>query len=191
MLLPFVALVAAYLVGVDLSGPLYWVLVGALVRDRRLIWAECLRGARAAAAPAEPPASPPPRATAVIAAYLPNEADTIVETLEAFLRQEYSGGAAGRARLQHPDPDGGRGRAAASWPGSTPTSTVIRVEDSTSKAQNVNAALRVADGEFVGIFDADHHPMDGRLRARLALAGRRRRRGAGPLRDPQRRRHPR
>ena len=42
-----------------------------------------------------------------------------------------------------------------------PDLTVLKVEDSTSKAQNVNAALRVADGEFVGIFDADHHPMAG------------------------------
>ena len=38
---------------------------------------------------------------------------------------------------------------------------MIKVHDSTSKAQNVNAALRVAEGEFVGIFDADHHPMAG------------------------------
>ena len=36
---------------------------------------------------------------------------------------------------------------------------MIKVPDSTSKAQNVNAALRVVEGEFVGIFDADHHPM--------------------------------
>ena len=42
-----------------------------------------------------------------------------------------------------------------------PDLTVIKVEDSTSKAQNVNAALRVAEGEIVGIFDADHHPMPG------------------------------
>ena len=34
----------------------------------------------------------------------------------------------------------------------------LRVEGSTSKAQNVNAALRHARGEFVGLFDADHHP---------------------------------
>ena len=38
---------------------------------------------------------------------------------------------------------------------------MLKVEDSTSKAQNVNAALRVATGEFVGIFDADHHPAAG------------------------------
>jgi cellulose synthase/poly-beta-1,6-N-acetylglucosamine synthase-like glycosyltransferase len=34
----------------------------------------------------------------------------------------------------------------------------LRVEGSTSKAQNVNAALAHVDGDFVGIFDADHHP---------------------------------
>jgi cellulose synthase/poly-beta-1,6-N-acetylglucosamine synthase-like glycosyltransferase len=36
-----------------------------------------------------------------------------------------------------------------------------RVEGSTSKAQNVNAALSVVTGEFVGVFDADHHPAPG------------------------------
>jgi cellulose synthase/poly-beta-1,6-N-acetylglucosamine synthase-like glycosyltransferase len=42
-----------------------------------------------------------------------------------------------------------------------PALAVLKVPDSTSKAQNVNAALRVAEGEFVGIFDADHHPAAG------------------------------
>jgi hypothetical protein len=35
---------------------------------------------------------------------------------------------------------------------------VVRVDGSESKAQNVNAALSEATGEFIGIFDADHHP---------------------------------
>jgi cellulose synthase/poly-beta-1,6-N-acetylglucosamine synthase-like glycosyltransferase len=34
----------------------------------------------------------------------------------------------------------------------------MRVDGSESKAQNVNAALSAATGEFIGIFDADHHP---------------------------------
>jgi cellulose synthase/poly-beta-1,6-N-acetylglucosamine synthase-like glycosyltransferase len=34
----------------------------------------------------------------------------------------------------------------------------VRVEDSTSKAQNINAALSLVEGEFTGIFDADHRP---------------------------------
>ncbi len=34
----------------------------------------------------------------------------------------------------------------------------FKVENSTSKAQNVNAAMSHVTGEFVGMFDADHHP---------------------------------
>ena len=34
----------------------------------------------------------------------------------------------------------------------------LKVEGSTSKAQNVNAAMSHVRGEFVGMFDADHHP---------------------------------
>jgi cellulose synthase/poly-beta-1,6-N-acetylglucosamine synthase-like glycosyltransferase len=36
-----------------------------------------------------------------------------------------------------------------------------RVDHSTSKAQNVNAALALATGAFVGMFDADHHSAPG------------------------------
>ena len=39
-----------------------------------------------------------------------------------------------------------------------PNFTAMRVEQSTSKAQNVNAALSYVSGAFVAIFDADHHP---------------------------------
>lgn len=35
---------------------------------------------------------------------------------------------------------------------------LLRVENSKSKAQNVNRAMLIATGEFVGVFDADHHP---------------------------------
>lgn len=37
----------------------------------------------------------------------------------------------------------------------------LQVHGSTSKAQNVNAALARVTGEFVGLFDADHHPDPG------------------------------
>ena len=123
------------------------------------IWAESAQALDPPRLP-DAPDRPAPRASAVIAAYLPNEADTIVETLRSFLAQEYSGGL--QVVLAY----------------NTPTLmpieaellqlahdheqlTVIKVPDSTSKAQNVNAALRVVEGEFVGIFDADHHPMPG------------------------------
>ncbi|RYJ04615.1 MAG: glycosyltransferase, partial [Actinomycetales bacterium] len=112
--------------------------------------------------PARPPvpSRPAPRATAIIAAYLPNEADTIVETVHSFLAQEYSGGLQvvlaynTPIRLEIEDELAALDR-------EHPGLVVLKVPDSTSKAQNVNAALRVADGEFVGIFDADHHPMTG------------------------------
>jgi cellulose synthase/poly-beta-1,6-N-acetylglucosamine synthase-like glycosyltransferase len=38
---------------------------------------------------------------------------------------------------------------------------VVRVEGSTSKAQNVNAVLHLARGKITGMFDADHEPRPG------------------------------
>ena len=42
-----------------------------------------------------------------------------------------------------------------------PRLVLLRVRDSVSKAQNVNAALSRVTGDFVGVFDADHHPAQG------------------------------
>lgn len=157
--LPFLALVGLHTLGLDASSVVYWTLVGALTMTAGLIWAECSHAVDPVRPPARP-SRPAPRATAVIAAYLPNEADTILETLRSFLAQQYAGGLQvvlayntpirlavedelARLDLEHPD------------------LTVLKVPDSTSKAQNVNAALRVAEGELIGIFDADHHPMPG------------------------------
>lgn len=157
--LPFLALVGLDAIGVDASSFVYWTLVGSLALTAGLIWFEC----SFALDPARPPGQasrPAPRATAVVAAYLPNEADTIVETVHAFLAQEYDGGLQVVVAYNTPialdveDELAALGR-------QHPGLTVLKVPDSASKAQNVNAALRVAEGEFVGIFDADHHPMPG------------------------------
>ena len=99
-------------------------------------------------------------AVAVIAAYLPNEADTVVDTLRAFLDQEYAGGLQVVLAYNTPRPLRVEAELEAMADGN-PDLTLLKVDDSTSKAQNVNAALRVVEGEFVGIFDADHHPMPG------------------------------
>ncbi len=159
VVLPFLALVAAYLFGVDLSDGLYWGLVGTLSVTALMIWAECFRALEPPALPA-PPTGPSPRATAVIAAYLPNEADTIVETLEVFLAHEYAGGLQVVLAYNTPGPMAVEPRLEL-MAQTHPNLDVVKVPDSTSKAQNVNAALRVAEGEFVGIFDADHHPVPG------------------------------
>ncbi len=158
-LAPFLALVGLYLLGIDASSVVYWTLVGALTITAGLIWAECSYALDPARPPAEP-SRPAPRATAVIAAYLPNEAGTIVETVHAFLAQEYAGGLQVVLAYNTPVPLDVEDELA-ELDRRHPDLTVLKVPDSTSKAQNVNAALRVADGEFVGIFDADHHPMQG------------------------------
>ena len=163
VVVPYLAVVALSLVGLDLSGVLYWAIVGSLATTAGMIWAETSH----ALDPPRPSgrAGERPRATAVIAAYLPNEADTILETVEHFLS------------LPDRDRDGSGGLQvvlAYNTPFPLPVEdelarlgeqhedlVVLKVPDSTSKAQNVNAALHVADGELIGIFDADHHPMPG------------------------------
>ncbi|MGH3425115.1 MAG: glycosyltransferase family 2 protein, partial [Nocardioidaceae bacterium] len=159
VLLPFLALVGLYQLGIDLAAPLYWVLVAGLGVTAVTIWGECLYALDPPRLP-DPPDRPAPRASAVIAAYLPNEADTILETLEVFLAQEYEGGLQVVLAYNTPTPMPVEA-ALHSYAQEHPGLTVVKVPDSTSKAQNVNAALRIVDGEFVGIFDADHHPMPG------------------------------
>ena len=87
--------------GLDITSVAYLAVVGALAFTALAIWVECLAAYR----PQRPPETHRgryPRATAIIAAYLPNEAATIVETVEAFLAPGLPRRAAGRPRLQHP-----------------------------------------------------------------------------------------
>ena len=153
---PYLAYWASDNAGFDLAGVMYIVVVVALVFTGVLIWLEGLSALR----PTEPPLDPDlefPTASAIIAAYLPNEAATIVETIEAFLAVDYPG------RLQiilayntpdsHPMED-----TLAAISRIDQRFVALKVNDSTSKAQNVNAALAHVEGEFVGVFDADHHP---------------------------------
>ncbi|HMA35222.1 MAG TPA: response regulator [Chloroflexia bacterium] len=143
----------------DITPVMYLVVAAALLLTSYFIWMEGLL----ALDPDQPPAAPGapyPPASAIIAAYLPNEAATVVDTIEAFLAIDYP------APLQI--------ILAYNTPRDMPIETVLRdlaaraprflplrVPGSTSKAQNVNAALAVVSGEFVGVFDADHHPMPG------------------------------
>ena len=155
---PLLAYWALDRAGLDITSVAYLVVVAALVFTALSIWVECLAAHR----PPRPPETARgryPPASAIIAAYLPNEADTIVETVEAFLRQDYN-------QLQvilayntpHDLPVEDELRAI----GERDRRFVpMRVDWSTSKAQNVNAALARVTGTFVGIFDADHHPAPG------------------------------
>ncbi|MFT4264168.1 MAG: glycosyltransferase family 2 protein [Nocardioides sp.] len=160
IVLPFLALVGLYAVGLDVSGVLYWIIVAAFGITSLSIWAECSHAFDPPRLPEADPDTPAPPATAVIAAYLPNEADTIVETVHSFLAQDYEPGL--QVLLAYNTPVELPVQAElAELAERHERLTVLEVPDSTSKAQNVNAALRVATGEVVGIFDADHHPMPG------------------------------
>ncbi|MBX7435478.1 response regulator [Mycobacterium sp. Y57] len=141
---------------VDVSNVAYLVVVAALLVTAASIWIEGLLALRPVEPPPAPPGAPPP-ASAIIAAYLPNEAATVMETIDAFLAVDY--GAATQIILAYNTPRPLPIESALQdIAGRDPRFVPFKVEGSTSKAQNVNAALTHATGEFVGIFDADHCP---------------------------------
>lgn len=153
---PFALYVLLYQLGIDIASEVYLLVVAALVTTGLLIWIEGLYALRPIE-PAEEPASPSPPASAIIAAYLPNEAATVVETIEAFLRVDYPGPLQIILAYNTPQdmPIESTLREMAER---DPRFVPFRVQRSTSKAQNVNAALGEVSGEFVGVFDADHQP---------------------------------
>ena len=156
VVLPFMALVLFFNGGVDLGNVAYLTVTGALVLTAAVIWAENLY-ALDPDRPPKKPARPAPAASAIIPAYLPNEAATIVDTLRSMLNQDYAGPLQVVLAYNSPHhlPVEEELRALAR---SDSRLVVMKVPYSTSKAQNVNAALEVVTGEFVGVFDADHHP---------------------------------
>ena len=161
LVLPFIAYWAFDEAGFDVTPIVYIVVVAALVITAALIWVEGLL-ALPRRDPPELPDGPRPRATAIIAAYLPNEAATVVETVESFLKTTYTGEV--QLILAYNTP---RSMAVEATlrdiAARDPRFVALRVEDSNSKAQNVNAALAHATGEFTGVFDADHHPEPGSI----------------------------
>jgi DNA-binding response OmpR family regulator/cellulose synthase/poly-beta-1,6-N-acetylglucosamine synthase-like glycosyltransferase len=142
--------------GIDIVPIAYVVVVIALLATAILIWTEGLLALR----PMHPPRISEDRyvpATAIIVAYLPNEAPTIVETIRSFQRIDYPAGLQIVLAYNTPKTMPVE-ETVAEMARADPRLKVVRVEGSESKAQNVNAALSDATGEFIGIFDADHHP---------------------------------
>jgi DNA-binding response OmpR family regulator/cellulose synthase/poly-beta-1,6-N-acetylglucosamine synthase-like glycosyltransferase len=161
MVLPFLLYVLADRAGVDAAGVAYVVVVASLLVTGVAIWIEgllALEPVQPPPAPQEAADGPPyPPATALIAAHLPNEAATIVETVEAFLRLDYPGPL--QVLLTYNTPvDLPVESVLAAIAERDPRLVLLRVPGSTSKAQNVNAAMGLVTGEFTGVFDADHHP---------------------------------
>ncbi|MGF1652624.1 MAG: glycosyltransferase [Actinomycetales bacterium] len=170
VVLPFIGLVVAHAYEVPAAPVLHAVVAVGLFVTSMTIWAEGWASLRQVQLPAISPDRAPP-ATAVIAAYLPNEATTIVETLGHFRALDYPDLQIVLAyNTPRPLPvEAEIARIAAA----DPRVRLLHVAGSTSKAQNINAALGVATGDFVGIFDADHHPARDSFRraARWMTAG--------------------
>lgn len=159
---PFVFYAACDALGYDISGPVYIGVVVVLVVTAATIWIEGFLALKSTTPP-EQPGSPYPLATIIIPAYLPNEASTIIETLHAFLKLDYANAVQVIVAYNTPTPympveDEMAALAASCAAGGRFFIEPVRVEGSTSKAQNVNAVVGRVRGRFVGIFDADHHP---------------------------------
>lgn len=105
------------------------------------------------------PSDPVPACSFLVAAYLPNEQNIVVETIQHLL-----------FRIERPA-GGLEVILAYNTPIELPVEaelsklaeqyaelTVLRVEGSRSKAENINAALDIATGEIACVLDADHHP---------------------------------
>lgn len=157
LVLPFCIYWGLNQLGFDISGGVYVFVVVSLTLTALSIWAEGLLALRRIDPPAEP-ARPYPPASAIIAAYLPNEAPIIEDTIRAFLAVQYPAPLqvilAYNTPRDMPDIEEKLREIARQHPQFIP----MRVQASTSKAQNVNAALAHVNGEFVAVFDADHHP---------------------------------
>jgi cellulose synthase/poly-beta-1,6-N-acetylglucosamine synthase-like glycosyltransferase len=105
------------------------------------------------------PWRPVPKCSFLVAAYLPNEQDIILETLEHVLINVERPGGGLEVILAYNTP--------ISLPVEQELETLaqlypelrlLRVEDSRSKAENLNAAFELVTGEITCILDADHHP---------------------------------
>ncbi len=154
VILPFIIYALLDSRGMDITQEVYILVVIGLIFTAVLIWWEGLRSFRRI----DPPGVEKyPPASAIIAAYLPNEAATIEATIEAFLRVDYPGEY--QVILAYNTPrDMAIEKTFQEIARRDPCFVPMRVSASTSKAQNVNAALAQVEGKFVGVFDADHHP---------------------------------
>ena len=155
-LLPFGIYVAVGELGFDITAPVYYAAVFAMLVTCVLIWAEGFLSLKRADLPEVREEDFGP-VTAIIAAYLPNEAPTLESTIEAFLRMDYP--AEMKVILAYNTPvDMPIETRLREIARADPRFVPFRVPSSSSKAQNVNAALSLVTSPVVGVYDADHQP---------------------------------
>jgi cellulose synthase/poly-beta-1,6-N-acetylglucosamine synthase-like glycosyltransferase len=100
-----------------------------------------------------------PFTTIIIPAYLPNEAEIILDTLGHVLTTVIRPRNGLEVILAYNTPhDLPVEQRLAKLAADYPELKLLRVAGSLSKAENLNAALKMAQGEMTALFDADHHP---------------------------------
>ncbi len=138
---------------------LHYVVTGVYaLTSLMLVWEACAAWrVRLAETPADIP--PLPGCTAIIAAYLPNEQDIILETIRHMLTQMDVPSEKFQVILAYNTPESLAIEAdMQEIAARDPRFLLLRVAGSRSKAENVNAALGAATGEIVAVYDADHLP---------------------------------
>ncbi|MEB3295485.1 MAG: glycosyltransferase family 2 protein [Synechococcales bacterium] len=102
---------------------------------------------------------PLPKCSLIVAAYLPNEQHIIFDTLEYILQTLHRPEAGFELILVYNTPTPLPVEAElAQLAQQYPELRLLCVEASRSKAENLNAALKIVKGEITGILDADHRP---------------------------------
>ena len=151
-----VALAASNAVGLRIGSWIAAIVTVCLTVSAVVMLAEVCASLRPRTPP--PPQGPMPSTTAIAAAYLPNEQHHLIGTLRHLLEQCDAAQVICAYNTPRPLPiESGLRRLAARHR----HLVVLRVPTSSSKAENVNAALAVATGDIIAIFDADHHSQPG------------------------------
>jgi cellulose synthase/poly-beta-1,6-N-acetylglucosamine synthase-like glycosyltransferase len=134
-----------------------WIVASAFLVTSIAMAIESLAAARRVSAPSRP--ITPPSLSVVVAAYLPNEQDIIIETLRHVLRALQVPSNRLQIILAYNTPSELDIEEILAKLGRTTAQLVpLRVPGSTSKAENIRAALPYLTGEMTVLLDADHHP---------------------------------
>ncbi len=156
LVIPFLLYVLFDDYGVKITPILCYIVAIAMIVNAYSVGVQTLVGLRIENLPVRLATLYPP-ASAIIAAYLPNEAGIIVETVKSVLRVDYPGPF--QVILAYNTPYTLPVESALKKIAARDRRLVLlRIENSISKAENINCAIREVTGTFVGIFDADYHP---------------------------------
>jgi cellulose synthase/poly-beta-1,6-N-acetylglucosamine synthase-like glycosyltransferase len=135
----------------------HWLVATAFLFTAIAMAFETVAAARRVSAPKRP--TTPPSLSVVVAAYLPNEQDIIVETLRHVLRTVRVPTQRLQIILAYNTPSALDIEQILHELGQTAAQILpLKVEGSTSKAENIAAALPHLTGEMTVLLDADHHP---------------------------------